>query len=74
MALIEKFVFDGKEEEIRINSYVIADIKYSTEIFQIRSYSEGDTERAKGSKQNFQLTKDGAGKLIQHLTDFLKSK
>lgn len=74
MALVEKFVFEGNEKEIKINSYVVADIKYSNEIFQLRSYKEGDTDRLEGVKQNVQLSKDGASELIKHLTNFLKAR
>ena len=72
MAVVEKFVFEGKVKEIRINSYVVADVKYSDEIFQLRSYKEHDKNRAEGVKQNLQLTKKGAEELVKHLNCFIE--
>lgn len=73
MAVIKKF-FIRPRKDLRINSDVVADLSFDKELFQIRTYKAGDDNRSENTKQNLQLTRDGAKELIKHLQSFLEVK
>ncbi|TWJ17618.1 hypothetical protein JN12_03013 [Geobacter argillaceus] len=73
MAVIKKF-FIKQVGTLRIHSDVVADLSYDQNLFQIRTYKAGDDSRSENTKQNLQLTREGANELIKHLQDFLEIK
>lgn len=73
MAVIKKF-FVRQRKDLRIHSDVVADLSFDKDLFQIRTYKSGDDNRSENTKQNLQLTKEGARELIKHLQSFLGEK
>ena len=73
MAVIKKF-FLKQRRYLRVHSDVVADLSYNEELFQIRTYKAGDDNCKENTKQNLQLTKEGAAELIKYLNNFLDVK
>ena len=72
MAVIGEII---KEHQNHINirgGEVLADVVIDKNYFQIRTYAMGDYDRAKGSKQNIQLTKEKAIELRKLLDQFIE--
>lgn len=70
MAVIKKF-FIKPHKDLKMHSDVVADLSFDKDLFQIRTYKAGDDNRSENTKQNLQLTKEGARELIKHLRSFL---
>ncbi|WP_299397686.1 hypothetical protein [uncultured Gelidibacter sp.] len=73
MALIGKIIKEDNQY-IKVRSgEVIADVNFDKEYLQLRTYAMGDTERARGCKQNIQISKEKAKELISILELFINS-
>ena len=66
MAILTNIVRVNEQPNARTN--VSGDYCFDKNYFQIRTYKAGDTNRTYGQKQNIQLDKDMAVKLITDLT------
>jgi hypothetical protein len=53
---------------------VVADLSFDCDLFQIRTYKAGDDNRKENTKQNLQLTREGAKELIKHLQSFVDAE
>jgi len=73
MAVIKKF-FIKPHKTLRVHSDVVADLSFDRNLFQIRTYKAGDDNRSENTKQNLQLTREGAKELVKHLQSFLEIK
>lgn len=69
MAKINDIVHTNDVPNPRTN--VSADYSFNENIFQLRTYKEGDTNRHDTSKQNIQLDKEKAQELKNLLNEFL---
>lgn len=72
MAILGRII---KEKNERINirlGEVVGDIIMDHEYLQLRTYSMGDQNRERGSKQNIQFTKQKARDFRDILDSFLK--
>lgn len=69
MAFIRELVHVNETPQNR--TAVSSDYCFNESAFQIRTYKNGDTLRAEGSKQNIQLNREMALELINKLQDFV---
>jgi two-component sensor histidine kinase len=69
MAQINDIIRSGDEPNPRTS--VSADYSFNENIFQLRTYKEGDVNRNDTSKQNIQLDIKKAQELINLLNDFV---
>lgn len=69
MALITNLIHTNNAPTARTS--VVADYSFSGTIFQIRTYKEGDTSRVEGQKQNIEIDKEMASKIVGYLKEFI---
>ena len=69
MAIIRELIFCDDNPQNR--TAVSADYCYDQSLFQIRTYKAGDQSRNEGSKQNIQVDKKMAKKIIVKLEKFI---
>ena len=69
MAIIKKLISCDDTPQKR--TAVLADYCYDRDLFQIRTYKEGDQTRSEGSKQSIQIDKDIAKVIIEKLKIFV---
>ena len=72
MAIISDLVKVNEQPNARTN--VSGDYCFDENYFQIRTYKAGDTNRIEGQKQNIQLDKEMASRLINLLTQFIEQE
>ena len=72
MAILNKLVYVNEQPNARTS--VSGDYCFDNNYFQIRTYKAGDINQTEGQKQNIQLNKEMAQKLIELLNQFVKQK
>ncbi len=70
MAILSELI--NVNEKPKARTIVLGDYCFDDNYFQIRTYKEGDATRAEGQKQNIQIDKEMALKLVTLLNRFIK--
>ena len=72
MAILNELVSVSERPNARTN--VSGDYCFDKNYFQIRTYKAGDTNRTESQKQNIQLDKEMAKRLVNLLNQFIEEK